>query len=182
MARVAVPEALALGSNRERAPEERLEGVVSYRVVDRVLQSRCDAREVPSQLGDFRLRNSGEMLDDINLAALHGGAVQNDKVLGEVSPLPGRDAGELLRKHDGDASRKGGVEDALSVGRVAPWLQAERRAHHRPAQAGHAAHAADPMSLVRHMSFTSVRRFTKGGDLRPEVRERAVAVTADVCS
>ena len=122
------------------------------------------------------------MLHDVDLAALHGGAVQNDEVLGEVSPLPGRDARELLRKHDGDTSCKRGIKHTLPVRRVAPWLKAERRAHHRPAQAGHAAHAADPMSLVRHMSFTSVRRFTKGGDLRPEVRERAVAVTADVCS
>ena len=38
MARVAVPEALALGSNRERALEERLEGVVPDGIINRILQ------------------------------------------------------------------------------------------------------------------------------------------------
>ena len=179
---MAVPQALALGSDGERAPEERLEGVVSYRVVDRVLQHRRDTREVPSQLGDFRLAYSGEVRHHINLAALHRGAVQNHKMLGKIASLPRGNSCELLREHDGNAPREGSVEDRLAVRRVASWLKAERGALESPAQAGHAAHAADPMSLVRHMSFTSVRRFTKGGDLRPEVRERAVAVTADVCS
>ena len=78
MARVAVPEALALGSNRERAPEERLEGVVPDGIIDRVLQHRRDAREVPSQLLNFRLGNAREGLHDVDLASLHGGAVQND--------------------------------------------------------------------------------------------------------
>ena len=73
MARVAVSEVLALGSNRERAPEERLEGIVPDGIINRILQHRRDAREVPSQLGDFRPRDSGEMLHDVDLAALAPG-------------------------------------------------------------------------------------------------------------
>ena len=182
MARVTVPQALALRSDRERAPEECLEGVVAYRVIDRVLEHRRDAREVPSQLLNFRLGNAREGLHDVDLAALHGGAVQNNKMLGKIASLPGRDAGELLRKHDGNAPREGSVEDRLAVRRVASWLKAEGRAHHRPAQPGHAAHAADPGSVVRHKTRTRVRRVAKRGDLRPEIRERAVAVAADVSS
>ena len=182
MARVAVPQALALGSDGERAPEERLEGVVPDGIINRVLQHRRDAREVPSQLGDFRRRNSGEMCHHIDIAALHGGAVQNDKVLGEIAPLPGRNARELLREYNGDTSCKRSIKHALSVRRVAARLEAERRAHHRPAQAGHAAHAADPRTIVRRAALARVRRFTDRGDLRPEMRERAVAVAADVRS
>ena len=115
MARVTVPQALALRSDRERAPEECLEGVVAYRVIDRVLEHRRDAREVPSQLLNFRLGNAREGLHDVDLASLHGGAVQNDKVLGKIASLPRRNARELLRKHNGDASREGSVEDRFPI-------------------------------------------------------------------
>ena len=96
MARVAVSEVLALGSNRERAPEERLEGIVPDGIIDRVLQHRRDAREVPSQLLNFRLGNAREVSHDVDLAALHGGAVQNDEMLRKIASLPGGDSCELL--------------------------------------------------------------------------------------
>ena len=58
VAEEAVPQALALGSDRERAPEER---GASFRTIHHeVLRHRRDAREVPSQLGDFRPRDSGD--------------------------------------------------------------------------------------------------------------------------